>query len=266
MRSDKAATATAAARPTVGLVGLTGCAGDQLVVLNCEDELLDLVALFDIREFLMAASDDSGTKAPLDIAFIEGAVMSRRDEETLRQLRERTHCLVAIGTCAVWGGVAALDRLFDRRALIRDVYGDVGKGFDTLPARAVRDVVPVDYTITGCPIERDEFLSAIAHLLQGNPPPVRDIPVCAECRMREVGCLLMDCGLPCCGAVTAGGCNARCPALGVPCVGCRGPASDPNIEAALAAFEAHGIPRDDAERRLQVFAPLPVVAAAGEAP
>ncbi|MFC1652973.1 nickel-dependent hydrogenase large subunit [Planctomycetota bacterium] len=30
------------AKPKVGIYGLTGCAGDQLVILNCEDELIDI--------------------------------------------------------------------------------------------------------------------------------------------------------------------------------------------------------------------------------
>jgi sulfhydrogenase subunit delta len=244
-------TVATAARPTVGIVGLTGCAGDQLVVLNCEDRLLDLVSLLDIRDFLTASSerDDTG---PLDIVFVEGAVVSRRDEEALRRVRDRAKCLVAIGTCAVWGGVPALDRLFDRAQLARDIYGD-GVTFDMLPARAIRDVVPVDYAITGCPIERDEFLSAVAHLLEGNPPPTRDLPVCAECRMRETNCLLVEQGLACCGPVTQGGCAARCPARGAPCIGCRGPVASANVAATLAAFEAHGIPREVAEQRLEIF-------------
>jgi len=248
-------------KPTVGLFGLTGCAGDQLVVLNCEDQLLDLARLLDLRDFTMAASEPD-EDCPLDIAFVEGAVLSARDERVLRRVRERARCLVAIGTCAVWGGVAALDRLHDRMGLVREVYGDAGAAFDTLPARAVHEVVPVDYTITGCPIEPAEFLSAVGQLLLGNLPIPRDTPVCAECRMNEVGCLLLDRGLPCCGSVTLGGCGARCPALGVPCIGCRGPAPDANVEGALAAFAAHGVPAEEARRRLEMFAPLPAPVAA----
>jgi sulfhydrogenase subunit delta len=249
------------APPTVGLFGLTGCAGDQLVVLNCEDQLLELARLLDLRDFTMAASEPD-EDCPLDIAFVEGAVLSERDERVLRRVRARARCLVAIGTCAVWGGVAALDRLFDRAALVRDVYGDTGTRFDTLPARALHDVVPVDHAITGCPIEPDEFLSAVGQLLQGNPPVPWDTPVCAECRMNETGCLLVERGLPCCGPVTLGGCHARCPALGVPCIGCRGPAADANIPGTLAAFVAHGVPEETAHRRLGIFAPLPEPAAA----
>jgi coenzyme F420-reducing hydrogenase gamma subunit len=257
-------TAATAGRPTVGIVGLTGCAGDQLVVLNCEDRLLDLVSLLDIRDFLTASSerDEHG---PLDIAFVEGAVLSRRDEETLRAVRDRATCLVALGTCAVWGGVPALDRLHDRAALLEAVYGG-GTAFDALPARALREVVKVDYAITGCPIERDELLDAVAHLLRGNPPLARDVPVCAECRMRETNCLLVEGGLLCCGAVTQGGCGARCPARGAPCIGCRGPVAGANVPAALDAFTAHGIPREAAERRLEVFQLASLVPAEETAP
>ena len=76
-------------KPTVGIFGLTGCAGDQLVILNCEDRLLDLVALIDIRDFLMASSENN-TECPLDVALVEGAVLTARDAETLRAVRQRS--------------------------------------------------------------------------------------------------------------------------------------------------------------------------------
>ena len=101
-------------KPTVGIFGLTGCAGDQLVVLNCEDELLGMVELLDIRDYLMASSDND-ERCPLDIAFVEGAVMSKRDEEHLRRIRARCETLVALGTCAVWGGIPAMDRYGQRQ-------------------------------------------------------------------------------------------------------------------------------------------------------
>jgi coenzyme F420-reducing hydrogenase gamma subunit len=75
-------------KPTVGIFGLTGCAGDQLAIINCEDELLDLVNLLDIRDFVMAASEGDPACA-LDIAFVEGAVLSKHDEEYLKKIRAR---------------------------------------------------------------------------------------------------------------------------------------------------------------------------------
>ena len=105
-------------KPTVGIFGLTGCAGDQLVILNCEDQLLDLVALIDIRDFLMASSENQ-TDCKLDIALVEGRGPHQRDAETLQAIRQRSKLLVALGTCAVWGGVAAMDRGADRARAAR---------------------------------------------------------------------------------------------------------------------------------------------------
>jgi coenzyme F420-reducing hydrogenase gamma subunit len=242
-------------KPTVGIFGLTGCAGDQLAILNCEDELLDLVELLDVRDFVMAASGpDAGVS--LDIAFVEGAVASHRDEERLRRIRERSRTLVAIGTCAVWGGVAALDRFVDRAALLEEIYGPTGRTFDQLSVRALHEVVPVEHRITGCPIERKEFLDAVACLLNGDPPLTAGYSVCAECRMRENTCLLLERGLPCLGAVTAAGCDARCPTLGVACIGCRGPSADANLDSLLATLEARGRAPAAVRRMVESFAPV----------
>ena len=242
-------------KPTVGLFGLTGCAGDQLVILNCEDQLLDLVGALEIRDFLMASSANDAN-CELDVALVEGAVLSQRDEEMLQRIRARAKCLMAVGTCAVWGGVAAMDRSTDRARLLTDVYGDLGMKYDSLPARALHEVVKVDLTLTGCPIEKGQFLSAISNLLNGDPPILPAFPVCTECKMRENNCLLIERSQVCCGPLTVAGCDARCPGLGVPCVGCRGPADDANITSALAMFGEMSIPRERIAGKLRTFAPL----------
>ena len=239
-------------KPSVGIFGLTGCAGDQLVILDCEDELLKLVSLIDIRDFLMASSGNDAS-CPLDLAFVEGAVLTNRDAAKLRAIRQRAKVLVALGTCAVWGGVAAMDRGADRAKLLEAVYGEAGLQYDSTPARALHEVVNVDLNITGCPIEKEQFLSAIANLLNGNPPVYPQYPVCTECRMFENNCLLIERKQVCCGPITAAGCHARCPALRVPCIGCRGPVSDGNPSSWLAVFEEQGIDRQQVAGRLRTF-------------
>ena len=149
-----------------------------------------------------------------------------------------------------------MDRDVDRNLLVSDIYGATGHQFDALPARPLHEVVSVNVKITGCPIEKHELLAAIASLLNGDTPNVPEYPVCTECRLRENRCLLLHDGLGCLGPITAGGCRARCPSLGVPCIGCRGPARDANVEAAIDVFEEHGFLRESIRRRLQTFAPL----------
>lgn len=214
-------------KPRVGIFGLTGCAGDQLVILNCEDELLQLVELLDIRSFLMASSE-SDDSCELDVALVEGAVVTEHDEKVLRAVRDRSTLLVALGTCAAWGGIAGV--------------------------KPLRSYVTVDAIITGCPIEKEEFLAAIANLLNGQLPVAAAYPVCAECKMRENECLLLARGAFCCGPVTAAGCAARCPSVGVACIGCRGPARDANFAGARALFTQLGFPDNDIQTRLNSFA------------
>jgi coenzyme F420-reducing hydrogenase gamma subunit len=240
-------------KPRVGIFGLTGCAGDQLVVLNCEDQLLDLAALIDIRDFLMASSAGD-QECVLDVAFVEGAVLTTRDAEVLRAVRQRSGALVALGTCAVWGGVAAMDRGIDRGKALEEVYGERGLAYDSYPAQALHEIVKVDINITGCPIEKSEFLETVASLLNGDQPVFPGSPVCTECRMRENNCLLIERGEICCGPITAGGCDARCPALRIPCIGCRGPLSDSNTVSALDAFVDKGFDRQRTAARLRTFA------------
>ena len=241
-------------KPTVGIFGLTGCAGDQLVILNCEDQLLDVVALVDIRDFLMASSENDGA-CPLDVALVEGAVVTKRDADRLRAIRARSRTLVALGTCAVWGGVAAMDRGADRAKLLEEVYGELGPGYDSVPMQALHEVVKVDLNITGCPIEKEHFLAAIANLLNGDVPVYPEYPVCTECRMLENNCLLIERGELCCRPVTAAGCHARCPGLRVACVGCRGPVGDANSSSLLAMLEEKGFDRQRISNRLRTFAP-----------
>jgi len=212
----------------------------------------------DIRDFVMASSQNQ--TGPLDLALVEGAVLTKRDEEELRAIRARAKTLIALGTCAVWGGVAAMDRGGDRAALLREVYGEMGSQYDSTSAKALHEVVPVDVNIAGCPIEKDHLISAIAGLLNGDLPVFPSYPVCTECRMREYNCLLMERGELCCGPITAAGCDARCPGLRVPCVGCRGPARDENIPSLLAAFEQKGFDRKQIAARLRTFAPEEVTA------
>ena len=120
-------------KPTLGIFGLTGCAGDQLVILNCEDQLLDVVALVDLRDFTMASSETFQDCA-LDVALVEGAVATGRDAETLKAIRKRAHTLVALGSCAVWGGVAAANREGDRGSHAGGSLRRAGQAVRFLPA------------------------------------------------------------------------------------------------------------------------------------
>lgn len=238
--------------PRVGIFGLTGCAGDQLQILNCEDQLLQLAERMEIVDWVMVKSN-SDRSSPLDIAFVEGVVATRRDLEMLRQVRARAKMLVAIGTCAVWGGLPAMVNRISRDELAREAGRDIADLPETVEARPASEFVPFDLKLTGCPIERDEFLRLVHAVLAGTRPELPRVPVCWECKARENLCRVIHFGEVCCGAMTRGGCGARCPSHGVACGGCRGPVETPNYDANITMFRDRGISWIEIARRMERF-------------
>ena len=240
-------------RPKIGIYGLTGCAGDQLVLLNCEDELLDIAGALDIKAFPMATSDNDH-ECPLDIVFVEGTVVQPSDEQTLKKLRQRANLLVAIGTCAVWGGVTAINYKVPRAEVKKQVYGIAGKVFKTFTPQPLSSFVKVDMAISGCPIEKEQLLQAVASLLHGDLPRLVNYAVCTECKMTEYPCPLIEQGRLCLGPVTVAGCKARCPSFGQPCNGCRGPVEEANVASEVKLLQEKGFTWVDIQNRLRTFA------------
>lgn len=239
-------------KPRVGIFGLTGCAGDQLQILNCEDHLLRLADAVNIVDWVMAKSENDHTTR-LDLAFVEGVVATERDLEALRTMRARASLLVAIGTCAVWGGLPAMRNDIPREVLEREVY-DVDRSFlDSIEALPPTHFVRFDLLLPGCPIERHEFLAAVNSLLRGTVPELPAVPVCWECKARENACRVLHFHEICCGAMTRAGCGARCPSHGVACAGCRGPIEEPHYDANITMFAERGISWVEISNRMKNF-------------
>ena len=238
----------------VAIAGLTACSGCQLSLLNCEDELPGLLELFEFQFFPMACSP-ALLADEYDAALVEGCLSMPHEKELLQELRRRSRYLVALGTCALCGGVAALRNGEDRELLRQQVYGQnqvAAETFDPLP---LQSVVRVDAAVSGCPPEKDELLRLLAGLVRGALPAGIDYSVCTECRMRENECLLMERNALCLGPLTLGGCGARCPSLSVPCEGCRGPVPDANLAEALEIYGQKGFDRITVLGRLRRFWP-----------
>jgi coenzyme F420-reducing hydrogenase gamma subunit len=240
------------AKPRVGIFGLTGCAGDQLQILNCEDRLVWLAGAVDIVDWVMARSENDHS-CGLDVAFVEGVVATERDLEELKKIRARAAVLVALGTCAVWGGIPAMrngiaSAVLDREAsTARLSFRDVE---EALPAASFVDC---DYLLPGCPIEGNEFLLVVYSLLRGTVPELPAAPVCWECKVEEYECRVLQHDEVCCGAMTRGGCGARCPSHGVACAGCRGPVEEPNYDANISMFEGRGLSWMEISDRMRTF-------------
>lgn len=241
------------AKPKLGIFSLTGCGGDQLMILNMENELLDLLSYFDIKDFQEGSSYHEDVE--LDIALVEGSVSTETDLKRLKEIREKSKTLIALGDCAIGGCVQAMrNGQMSMAERMKKVYGVEEDYYDVLEPKGLSAHVKVDLEIPGCPIEKTEIFRAITSLLHGDLPETIDYPVCVECKLNGYPCVLVEKGMPCLGPLTTAGCDARCPGLGLDCIGCRGPIPDEaNAAAELDVLLEKGYDEKYIINRLRFF-------------
>lgn len=233
----------------------TSCSGCQLMFVNCESSLADLAKIVVLDTFPLVSSA-SGKRGPVDIALVEGSVSTPSEIERLLSIRRKSRLLVAIGACALTGGVNTLVK-GERSSSLAAIFGNHGADWDTFSPQPVHHFVRVDGQIPGCPPERQELLESIGAILQGGWRGHQVMPVCMECRSNENRCLLTEDHAPCLGPVTAAGCFALCPGLGVPCEGCRGRVPEANRDELLNLLIEAGLSEQEIRHRLERFGEAP---------
>ena len=236
-----------AKKPRIAVFDFTCCEGCELQLANKEETLapfLRAIEVVNFREVSSVRGED------YDIALIEGAV-SRPDEvERLKKIRKQAKVLVAYGTCACFGGVNRLKNAYDLPAAVREVYGNMPK--ETMPVVSIKELVPVDLSIPGCPVNKAEVERIVQHLVWDVPYHFPVYPVCVECKQRYTVCMV-DRGQLCLGPITRAGCDAPCPAGGLGCYGCRGPADDANYAEFFRLAQAKGFDEGDIRAQMAFF-------------
>ena len=246
-------------------IPLDSCCGCHMSLVNLGTDLLDILAQ-NVLVFSPVLMDQK-TIQPCTVALVEGGVRNHENATKLKELREKADILIALGTCASFGGVSGMGSSFTTADILANAYGTdfVPEDLPALEPRVtpVDAHVTVDYYIPGCPPPVGLLKDTLVSLLSGQKPKRVDLPVCAECKrtvkkhlqseMKRLAdtlpdpeeCLLSQ-GLVCLGSVSRCGCGAVCTHAGVPCRGCRGPIDRVFIEP------THGI-LYDLTRRISHF-------------
>lgn len=224
------------------VVSLTCCAGCVVSLLNAGDGLTDIL-LGELDVIYSPTFIDLKDIPRVEVAIVEGGVRTERDEEIIREVRAKSHVLVALGLCATHGGITSLGNLSSARRLIEKAYSLV----DSPRLPEMKDLmypichfVDVDYYIPGCPPMPFLIVHTLKNVLTGKKPTRHRSVVCAECSRKIVParlkklygvyekeadpeiCLVSQ-GFICLGSLTRDGCGAPCPRAGFTCFGCRGP-------------------------------------------
>ncbi len=222
---------------------LSGCAGCEVSLLNA-GEWVDKYKLA-YMPLVLSAYD----VPEVDILLVSGGVRNDEDRHNLRRAASRAQHIVAVGTCAISGGVASLGDRDDVRHLFLEESGRHGVPRLLPRSRPVDAFVSVDRYLPGCPPTPELFLAVLFQ------PPDFTVSriVCTECGRKKVKdmrpthlvgfqqgqvlpdiCLINQ-GYLCVGSSTRGGCRGLCTRPGHPCVGCRGP-SDTLIDKLSAEW------------------------------
>jgi sulfhydrogenase subunit delta len=234
-------------KPKIGVFDLTGCEGCELQLANKEETLADFLKAIEIVNF-REISSTSGDH--YEIALVDGAVTRGDEIERLFAIRKRAKVLVALGSCACFGGVSKQKNEYDIYAANKEVYGKMPK--ETIPTRPIKEIVNVDLEIPGCPVSKPEVERIVQHLIWDVPFKFPVYPVCLECKQRYTVCMFEK-GHLCLGPITRGGCNAPCPAGGLGCWGCRGPVPDANFKEFVLMSKRRGFDDREIKERMGFF-------------
>ena len=160
----------------VTTVWLSGCSGCHMSLLNADEGVIDLL---EVIELAKSPLTDIKEFTPSDIRLVEGAVADEDNVETLKELRENCKILIALGDCAVFGGMTSVRNLFEKEEVLQrgfvstetTVKGKVPGG-EQIPklldsVKRVDEIVKVDYYIPGCPPNTEAILHVINNLLKG---------------------------------------------------------------------------------------------------
>ena len=172
-------------KPKISSDWLAACAGCHMSLLDIDERIIEVSELSEIR-----ATPITDLKEPdeegVGVGILTGAVNTTTNEAVAIRMRQRCKILVAMGDCAVFGGIIAMRNFFNledslRRAYVETESTDDGGKIPTSPelgkpteVRAVSEVVEVDVSIPGCPPDADVIYYALTELAQGRLPEIKD--------------------------------------------------------------------------------------------
>jgi NAD-reducing hydrogenase small subunit len=161
-------------------VSLAGCFGCHMSFLDIDERLFELI---EHVEFDRSPLTDIKTIGRCDIGLIEGGLCNSENVHVLREFRAHCKTLVAVGACAINGGLPAQRNHLDVGTLLNEVYHcrpgmSVGSQIPNDPelplplnqVHPIHEVVHVDYSLPGCPPSADAFWSFLTDLIAGRTP------------------------------------------------------------------------------------------------
>jgi NAD-reducing hydrogenase small subunit len=172
--------ASAPRKLKLATVSLAGCFGCHMSLLDIDERLLELIQQVDFDRSPLTDIKEVGD---CDIGLIEGGLCNSENVEVLREFRRHCKTLVAVGACAISGGLPAQRNHLSLSAVLNDVYRrrDGMEALSVVPndpelplplhhVHPIHEVVHVDYFVPGCPPSADVLWLFLNDLMAGRTP------------------------------------------------------------------------------------------------
>lgn len=172
-------------KPKISTDWMAGCAGCHMSLLDIDDRIIQIAEMADLRATPITDLKEPD-KAGVDVGILEGGINNSSNEDVAHRMRDRCKILVALGDCAVFGGVPAMRNFFQMEDALRRAYVETEstEADSQVPddpelarmtkTRAVHEVVPVDIFVPGCPPDPDVIFHVLSELAQGRTPEIKD--------------------------------------------------------------------------------------------
>lgn len=161
----------------VATVSLAGCFGCHMSLLDIDENLVELLQKIELTNTPLT---DFKRCEPSFIGLIEGGVCNEDNIHTLKAMREACQILVAVGACAINGGIPAYRNQYSIRECLETVYCSADLKNPQIPndpelpllldkVYPLHEVVKIDYFLPGCPPSAAAIWTFLNELLTGQP-------------------------------------------------------------------------------------------------
>ena len=233
-------------KPKIGFFALTSCEGCEVSLLDLGEEFFDFLKNeIDLVEFHLI-EEMPFPKGKIDIAFVEGLPLRKEEIFLLKKIRKKAKILVSLGNCATLGGIPEI------RNYQKKLNPDLPLK-ESPEVKELKEIVKVDFSIPGCPINGKEFLKYAKILVKEMKiPQIPQKPICSECPWQGTNNCFLKKKEPCLGPITLFGCGAICPQNNSLCYGCRGFLKGANIKKYLNLIKTFKSAKE-IEENLEIF-------------
>lgn len=136
------------------------CSEDSTIMFAelMNDNYIEWLKLIEFKNFRLLKKK-AGIKN-LDVAFVEGAICSPEDIKKLKEIRKNCKKLIAIGSCAVVGKPSGQREDFTEEQR-KEIEFIISRFHYAEKVYALHELVKVDESVPGCPMDTNTFLSIL---------------------------------------------------------------------------------------------------------